>query len=50
MIPNRFPAAAAPEYNAVDATLWMVVAVHRLIEASGEHASRQRRSRRWPPS
>lgn len=32
MLPNRFPdGGAAPEYNAVDASLWFVVAVHDLL-------------------
>jgi predicted glycogen debranching enzyme len=36
MVPNRFPdAGAAPEYNAVDASLWYVVAAHELLEAAG---------------
>jgi predicted glycogen debranching enzyme len=35
MLPNRFPdAEGAPEYNAVDASLWFVVAVHELLAAS----------------
>jgi len=34
MLPNRFPdAGQAPEYNAVDASLWFVVAVHELLSA-----------------
>jgi len=35
MLPNRFPdrAGDAPEYNAVDASLWYVVAVYELLEA-----------------
>ncbi len=34
MLPNRFPdAGETPEYNAVDASLWFVVAVHELFEA-----------------
>ena len=33
MIPNRFPdAGEAPEYNAVDASLWFVYAVHKYME------------------
>ena len=33
MLPNRFPdGGAAPEYNAADASLWFVVAVHELID------------------
>jgi len=35
MLPNRFPdAGQAPEYNAVDASLWFVVAVHELLGAT----------------
>ena len=38
MIPNRFPdGGEPPEYNAVDASLWTVVAVHRTVEATGDH-------------
>jgi predicted glycogen debranching enzyme len=34
MLPNRFPdAGETPEYNAVDASLWYVIAVHELFEA-----------------
>jgi predicted glycogen debranching enzyme len=34
MMPNRFPdAGEAPEFNAVDASLWFVVAAHELLEA-----------------
>ena len=37
MIPNRFPdATGAPEYNTVDATLWIFDAVHRYVEATGD--------------
>ena len=44
MIPNRFPdGGEAPEYNAVDASLWMVMAVHRLIEATGDHEFARKR-------
>jgi predicted glycogen debranching enzyme len=44
MIPNRFPdGGEPPEYNAVDASLWMVVAVHRLVEATGDHAFARKR-------
>ena len=36
MLPNRFPdGTGEPEYNAVDASLWFVIAVHELIEAGG---------------
>ncbi len=35
MLPNRFPDdGGAPEFNAVDASLWFVVAVHEFIEAA----------------
>jgi predicted glycogen debranching enzyme len=35
MLPNRFPdAEAAPEYNAVDASLWFVIAVHELLDVT----------------
>jgi predicted glycogen debranching enzyme len=34
MLPNRFPdGGGAPEYNAVDASLWFVVAVGELLDA-----------------
>ena len=37
MIPNRFPdGGGEPEYNSVDAALWMVVAVGRYLEATGD--------------
>ncbi len=33
MLPNRFPdRGEAPEFNAVDASLWFVIAVHELFE------------------
>ena len=36
MLPNRFPDGdGPPEYNAADASLWFIVAVHELIEAGG---------------
>jgi predicted glycogen debranching enzyme len=36
MAPNRFPdAGEQPEYNAVDASLWYVIAAHELLEAAG---------------
>jgi predicted glycogen debranching enzyme len=36
MVPNRFPdAGEQPEYNAVDASLWYVLAAHELLEAAG---------------
>ena len=35
MLPNRFPDSGnAPEFNAVDASLWFVVAVHELLGAA----------------
>ncbi len=35
MLPNRFPdGAGPPEFNAVDASLWFVVAVHDLLAAT----------------
>ncbi|WP_237480357.1 amylo-alpha-1,6-glucosidase [Lichenibacterium dinghuense] len=34
MLPNRFPdTGQAPEFNAVDASLWFVVAVHETLDA-----------------
>ena len=37
MLPNRFPdSGEAAEFNAVDASLWFVVAVHDLLEAAGD--------------
>jgi predicted glycogen debranching enzyme len=39
MVPNRFPdAGEQPEYNAVDASLWYMVAAHELVEAAGAGA------------
>jgi predicted glycogen debranching enzyme len=36
MVPNRFPDGGdQPEYNAVDASLWYVIAAHELLEAAG---------------
>lgn len=35
MLPNRFPdQGEQPEFNAVDASLWFIVAVHEFIEAA----------------
>ena len=35
MVPNRFPdAGELPEYNAVDASLWYVVAAHEYLSAA----------------
>jgi predicted glycogen debranching enzyme len=37
MIPNRFPdGGGEPEYNSVDAALWLVVAVGRYLEATAD--------------
>ncbi len=37
MLPNRFPdAGETPEFNAVDASLWFVVAVHELLGAMSD--------------
>jgi predicted glycogen debranching enzyme len=37
MLPNRFPdRGEAPEFNAVDASLWFAIAVHELFERSDE--------------
>jgi predicted glycogen debranching enzyme len=42
MLPNRFPEhGEAPEYNAVDASLWFVIAAHELLRAGAAH--------RWRP-
>jgi predicted glycogen debranching enzyme len=44
MLPNRFPDyGSTPEYNAVDASLWFVVAVHEYLAA--EHARDETRLR-----
>jgi len=38
MLPNRFPDAGdQPEYNTVDATLWMFHAVHELLRYTHDH-------------
>jgi predicted glycogen debranching enzyme len=38
MLPNRFPdSGQAPEYNTVDATLWMFHAVHEFLRYTGDH-------------
>jgi predicted glycogen debranching enzyme len=37
MLPNRFPdSGEAPEYNTVDATLWLFVAAHSYLQATGD--------------
>ena len=39
MLPNRFPdAGESPEYNTVDATLWLFEAVRSYLRYSGDHA------------
>ncbi len=44
MLPNRFPDGDGPaEYNAVDAALWFIIAVHELSEAGGLTAAATRR-------
>ncbi|HEX5226270.1 MAG TPA: amylo-alpha-1,6-glucosidase [Bryobacteraceae bacterium] len=38
MLPNRFPDSGdLPEYNTVDATLWMFHAVHELLRYTGDY-------------
>jgi predicted glycogen debranching enzyme len=37
LVPNRFPDdGEVPEYNAADSALWLVVAVHQYLEATGD--------------
>ena len=44
MLPNRFPDhGEAPEFNAVDAALWYVVAVHDFLRVAQDVAPRDRR-------
>jgi predicted glycogen debranching enzyme len=39
MLPNRFPEEGAPpEYNSVDAALWLFVAVRKYLDAGGDDA------------
>lgn len=39
MLPNRFPDhGEAPEFNAVDASLWYVVAVHELLQIAPDRS------------
>jgi predicted glycogen debranching enzyme len=41
MLPNRFPdGGGVPEYNAVDASLWYVVAVHEYLSRARKTAAR----------
>jgi predicted glycogen debranching enzyme len=43
MLPNRFPdGGGAPEYNAVDASLWYVVAVHEFLSCARKVGARDR--------
>ena len=49
MLPNRFPdRGEQPEYNSVDASLWFIVAVHELLQAtngsSGVVSAKERRT------
>jgi predicted glycogen debranching enzyme len=45
MLPNRFPdAGEAPEFNAVDASLWFVVAAHEWLEADRDAGPADRRA------
>ncbi len=48
MLPNRFPdRGEAPEFNAVDASLWYVVAVHEYlaaVQAAGRPAAQRERA------
>src|SRR2546430_12716893 len=45
MLPNRFPDAGdAPEFNAVDASLWFVVAAGELIERAEAQSIRHPQS------
>ena len=38
MLPNRFPdSGETPEYNTVDATLWMFHAVHEFLRYTGDY-------------
>jgi predicted glycogen debranching enzyme len=47
MLPNRFSdAGEAPEFNAVDASLWFVVAAHELLELDPSVPARDRRTLR----
>src|SRR6185436_15121998 len=45
MLPNRFPDyGEAPEFNAVDAALWYVVAVHDFLELAKRVTQRDRKT------
>lgn len=44
MLPNRFPDyGETPEYNAVDASLWYIIAVHEFLAAKGPITSAHRK-------
>jgi predicted glycogen debranching enzyme len=45
MLPNRFPDhGEAPEFNAVDAALWFVVAAHEFLETAHDVSPRDRQA------
>ncbi len=47
MLPNRFPDhGQTPEFNAVDASLWYVVAVHEFLSAAERGAARVTKAQR----
>jgi predicted glycogen debranching enzyme len=42
MLPNRFPdQGEQPEFNAVDASLWFIIAVHEYLQRAGGSATNQ---------
>jgi len=44
MLPNRFPDhGEAPEYNAVDASLWYIIAVHEFLRAKPKISDAERK-------
>jgi predicted glycogen debranching enzyme len=44
MLPNRFPdRGEAPEYNAVDASLWYIIAVHEFLGANAKITDAERK-------
>src|ERR1051326_850745 len=50
MLPNRFPDhGEQPEYNAVDASLWYVIAVHEYLQARDSRSSEAQTSSRLAP-
>ena len=36
-LPNRFVEYGEPEFNSIDATLWLFVAIWRYVDATGDH-------------